>query len=641
MPQRCFVLFFMLFVLLVDTSFARNAGISNRSQFGCGGDSCHGNNAQTEDGVISIVGSTTVNAGDTVTYTLEVTTAAKGAGFNLSASNGVLDNSTYPGVRLISGEMAHSTAATAVAGSVSWQFDWTAPATAGKTTFFVCVNQVNLDFSRLGDVYKCATHDINVVVNNPGPDPDPDPDPVIPDEAVADAGPDQAVGGGFEVELNATNSHVPEGGSVEWTQKQGPGVALSATNRLRVRFTSPATGFQGGMVFEFRIKDAVGVAVISDRTIINVVDNTVATPWVAPVVVAQEPNSDGVPIVVAPDQQVTLNASVIPLEGDYAYAWRMLVGETVLSDLTVQSPTFVPNTSGLYIFDVEVTDNATGLKATDKVYVNVVNDGSGPTADTPSGDSFTSGESVKLPLTNIADDGSVKEYHWFQTQGPPVTFTNSLSPSPSIVVPPVKVDTQLAFEVLLTDDQGLVHTVAYTFTAKSNGITDFRSNLLSFESARPGYNLALKSDDNSGIADVQPLSGADIITDAGRPEDLSHELVTVKLRVKTGNSATLTTYFASGHEALKQSFIMVDGDDNWVVNKNALFENGGSQVSVNIIDGGAYDRDKSANGLIQIVAGVGVAAAGGSGGGGGLGWYVLLLGGALFTARRRRRARQL
>ncbi len=103
--------------------------------------SCHSGGAVP---AVSISGPTSVDVGSTNTYTITVSGGQQvGGGFGVSADRGTLV-ATSADTRLLSGEVVQSnTKAVNGAGSVSWSFNWTAPASPGAATLYGAGNSVD------------------------------------------------------------------------------------------------------------------------------------------------------------------------------------------------------------------------------------------------------------------------------------------------------------------------------------------------------------------------------------------------------------------------------------------------------------------------------------------------------------------
>ncbi len=106
-----------------------------------GGATCTSCHSGGTDPVVSISGPATVDVGTTHTYTLTVTGAQSGSnprgGLDVSVDSGALATIGGAGTSLTSGEIIHSSAkAFSGAGSISWDFQWTAPAGSGIATMY-------------------------------------------------------------------------------------------------------------------------------------------------------------------------------------------------------------------------------------------------------------------------------------------------------------------------------------------------------------------------------------------------------------------------------------------------------------------------------------------------------------------------
>ncbi len=141
---------------------AHLAGYSGQSGATCA--ACHNSGATAP--AVSISGPSPVLAGQTNTYTISVSGGqAIAGGFGLSASAGTLvstsADTTMAGTDLVQA----SSKAVNGSGTVSWSFDWTAPATPGTATLYASGNSVDGDGTFSGDR---ATETTLVVAVDPG-----------------------------------------------------------------------------------------------------------------------------------------------------------------------------------------------------------------------------------------------------------------------------------------------------------------------------------------------------------------------------------------------------------------------------------------------------------------------------------------
>lgn len=168
----------VLFVFTVfETLKAYSTGITGRtkrpgSDPGC---TCHGPTPSSAV-TVTINGPSSVEAGDTTTYTLTVTGGPlSAAGCNISAKTGqVITSSSDPGLQRLQApasnfELTHVTPKTPSAGTVTFTFRYIAPNSPGTTdTLFANGNSVNLNSGSSGDQWNFAPNKPIAIVNPSG-----------------------------------------------------------------------------------------------------------------------------------------------------------------------------------------------------------------------------------------------------------------------------------------------------------------------------------------------------------------------------------------------------------------------------------------------------------------------------------------
>jgi len=173
MKSKSTLLVSVFFLLVLITSsvyiYASSSGFVNRTRktslSGCGG--CHGGNP-TNDVSVSITGPDTVTISQTASYTLTITKASKnGAGFDISTRRGVLAP-VSSGMILSGTELTHSSNRPMTSGTVSFQFTYTAPSTAGTDSLFATGLATNSDASTSGDDWNWAPEKKIIVRNSVG-----------------------------------------------------------------------------------------------------------------------------------------------------------------------------------------------------------------------------------------------------------------------------------------------------------------------------------------------------------------------------------------------------------------------------------------------------------------------------------------
>ena len=139
-------------IVLADSS--GRSGYSGNPAIGGGRtcSSCHSGGPAT---TVTLTGPTSVTPNSTNAYTLTVTSAGQTAGgFDVSATAGTLAAGT--GSVLSGAEIIHNSPKSMTSNAVSWQFNWTAPA-SGTTTLYATGLSTNGNGSTSGDMVAKAS----------------------------------------------------------------------------------------------------------------------------------------------------------------------------------------------------------------------------------------------------------------------------------------------------------------------------------------------------------------------------------------------------------------------------------------------------------------------------------------------------
>ncbi|MBM4178308.1 MAG: hypothetical protein FJ211_03115 [Ignavibacteria bacterium] len=147
--MKCIYLryFSMLIVLVASAQsmLADSSGKTGLSNVGCAG--CHGGQAGPANVVLE--GPRTVLTGQTKAYAVVVAhNNNQSAGFNAAIKNGNANIGTIQAVtncKVVGGEVTHANVTQFAGGSARFEFNWTAPNTAGTYTFTGAGNAVNND----------------------------------------------------------------------------------------------------------------------------------------------------------------------------------------------------------------------------------------------------------------------------------------------------------------------------------------------------------------------------------------------------------------------------------------------------------------------------------------------------------------
>jgi len=301
---------------------------------------------------------------------------------------------------------------------------------------------------------------------------------------VANAGSDQTVRIGDQVQLDGSNSTDPDNGqgngihSYIWMQiGDGTRVNISNNKISRPVFIAPDVSADGeALTFELTVLDKNGLE-DKDNVTINIVSEN------------QPPTANaGTDQKVVPEDTVHLDGSASSDSdpGDTInYKWEQISGiSVVLSSYTISNPVFTapyPGNGGALGFELIIEDKG-GLRHTDQVFVNIITDNSSsvPVANAGLNQEVRSGEKVILDGSK-STSSSQKIFLWSQKSGDmPVTLSEAKAVRPEFIAPDVGPEgAELVFELTIVDGYGLQNTdeivVKVIFTG-SNPVADAGDN---------------------------------------------------------------------------------------------------------------------------------------------------------------------
>ena len=331
-------------------------------------------------------------------------------------------------------------------------------------------SNLSFELTVVDDDNASASDSLAIVVSDTDDDnndTDPNPDD---SEPVANAGEDQRVNEGAIVELNASASSAGGGtiATYQWTQIDGAAVDLNNSTSAQAFFEAPQVDSEANFIFRLTVTNTNGAQSL-DSTIITVLNNEAPTASASAEAQAYEGTS------------VTLDGSASSdSDGSIAtYLWEQTAGPTAsIANPAAQSTTFtapaVEEHTAL-AFLLTVTDND-GAQSTDEINITIIYNAP-PTADAGANTQANEGSNVQLDGSASSDtEDSNLTYLWQQVDSSDysVTLSDANSSNPSFTTPEVAADTNLTFQLTVTDslgksgDASVVVSVIYNIPPTAN-----------------------------------------------------------------------------------------------------------------------------------------------------------------------------
>jgi hypothetical protein len=437
-----------LAALLVLVPLAANArsfgviGFSGRDGSTC--NNCHFNSNNPAN--VTLTGPTTLNSGDSATYTVTITGGpGVRAGFDLALeATEPLLTAVSPNTEVSGDEVRHTSPASFSGGSASFQVKVTAPPTGQTIKLYAAGISTNGSGSS-GDYVKAVS--LSVVVNGPPPNQP----PTL--ASAAAAMPTNVTGNSAQLSALGADDEGEAQLSYTWATQSGPGEVTFSANGSNAAKATTATFSRAGLyVLEVTIADSDN-ATITSQVQVGVLQTVSA--------VTVTPNSAG----VGPGKTQQFLASAVdqfgqPFVSVPSLSWSVDGGGTIDSKglFTAGSSAGGPFT---------VTASGSGASGTAKV---TVANGTAPLfVDAPTAQ--VSGMTASLSVLGDDDGGeSALLYSWSSVSGPaPVTFeTNDSNAAKNTRATFTKPGTYL-LSVVLRDSQQLSATATLEVTAVEGG----------------------------------------------------------------------------------------------------------------------------------------------------------------------------
>ena len=247
----------------------------------------------------------------------------------------------------------------------------------------------------------------------------------------------------------------------------------------------------------------------------------------------------GMPRAIVSLSSITaLGDSVVTLDGSASYdtkrgsivnySWKQTSGTHVtLSDVSQPVVTFTAvNIDAQLAFQLTVTDND-GLTNSKSVIVTIEAIASetivpkAPANITPvanASNDYSAGGNSMVSLNGSASndvDGTIVSYLWKQTSGTHVTKSDISGPVVTFIAPSVDTDTQLVFQLTVTDDDGATNidtttvTILQDQTNQAPSFTSGNSSSILENSLETGYS-ATAIDPENDVVTFNLTGGADV-----------------------------------------------------------------------------------------------------------------------------------
>ncbi len=384
--------------------------------------------------------------------------------------------------------------------------------------------------------------------------------PVVPGAPSANAGGDKSItlptssvsltGSGSE-----TNGTIV---SYAWSQVSGPNTAVFGT--AGQASTGVSGLVEGVYVFKLTVKDNSGVTATDQ---VQVTVNAAIPP---PPPANQSPVADA-----GPDQNVDASVSSVSLDGSASYdpdgsitkyQWIQVSGRggVTITNTGAVKPTVYGLSSGSYVFQLTVTDNA-GATATDQVQVTMTQAAQTGTVIANAGTDTSIQYPATLAILNgwgsSAVNTTITHYSWTQVSGP----SNAQIVTPDSVLSGVlQLEVGVyVFELTVSDDKGNSNTSTVKVTVAYTVRTDKDSYLNIYPNPFLGTTITLDGA-NSYMGKVgvwlYSISGSKVLQYEFN-KSVTQFKQQVQVPTNLGRGIYLLTVYFNGQPGKPQTYVVV------------------------------------------------------------------------------------
>jgi large repetitive protein len=337
-----------------------------------------------------------------------------------------------------------------------------------------------------------------------------------------------------------------------WTQVSGPTATLSGTTTTRLSFTAPEVTADSDLVFKLTASD--GKTSSSANVTVRVL-NVNRVPTV----------NAGLDGMVEARATYTLMGSATDADGDtLTYRWFQTAGTPVaLTNANKAQASFVAPDVTLtqtLSFTLQVGDGKAFTEDSVDVVVNPVN--RAPMVSIPNASQrVDEGGKASLFAQASDADGDTLSYTWTQVSGPAVSLSGANTPSPSFTAPSVTADTELKFELSVSDGTASTQASASVWVINRNQAPTANAGVDGTVAERAAYTLMGSASDADG----------DMVTyrwfqTAGTPVALTHantlQASFIAPEVMTSETLTFTLQVSDGQATAEDSVNVVVNGEN-------------------------------------------------------------------------------
>jgi hypothetical protein len=289
------------------------------------------------------------------------------------------------------------------------------------------------------------------------------PNPVANTAPIANAGIDQQVNEGETVNLSGTGTDSESAVTYAWTQTAGPSVTLNQDSIASPSFTAPNIDTDTSVTLEISVSDDEGLTA-TDTVIVTIKASGSVSVNTPPTVNA------GVDQTVDEGNLVQLSATGSDAEGSIVVTWEQVSGPSVLlSNSSILAPTFVSpviDVEQAIVLQITASDEL-GVSVQDSVEITIQNVAANIPPEVNAGEDqqVVSGEQVSLVASASDKDGNITRYLWTQVSGDVANIVDADKDVATFEAPAVTVETELVFEVTVTDDAQASTSDRITITA--------------------------------------------------------------------------------------------------------------------------------------------------------------------------------